>query len=191
MTSASRVHIRRVKKRDEQEFIALMRDSQALHEPWISPPTSPMMFKYYLQRTDQDDHEGFVICRKSDERIVGAININHIVRGSFQSASLGYYVGAEFQGEGFMAEGLQLLVNYAFHTMGLHRLEANIQPENVRSQNLVERCGFIKEGYSPQFLFINGAWRDHERWCCVHERQGMRSQISLEPLNLRYKGGTR
>ena len=153
-----------------------MARSQTLHEPWISPPTNAMLFRYYLQRIEREDHEGFAICRHSDQRIVGAININNIVRGSFQSASLGYYVGAEFQGEGYMAEGLTLLLNYAFNTLGLHRLEANIQPENTRSQNLVERCGFIKEGYSKDFLYINGAWRDHERWCCVHPRQGLRAQ---------------
>ena len=173
-----RVHIRRVVRKDEAEFVHLMRTSQALHEPWISPPTNPVLFKYYLQRIDREDHEGFVICRNTDDQIVGAININNIVRGSFLSASLGYYVGAEYQGTGYMQEGLELLLNYAFSTMGLHRLEANIQPENLRSQKLVERCGFIKEGFSPGFLFINGAWRDHERWCCVHQRHGLRSRAS-------------
>ena len=77
-----------------------------------------------------------------------------------------------------MEEGLKLLTRYAFNTLGLHRLEANIQPDNVRSQKLVERCGFVKEGYSEAFLFINGAWRDHERWCCVHPRTALRSHQS-------------
>ena len=176
MTRNKRVYIRRVVRKDEQEFTTLMRHSQQLHEPWISPPTNSVMFKYYLQRIDREDHDGFAICRHTDERIVGAININHIVRGSFQSASLGYYVGAEFQGAGYMQEGLQQLITYAFNTMGLHRLEANIQPDNSRSQKLVERCGFSREGYSKAFLFINGAWRDHERWCCVDNRKGLRSQ---------------
>jgi [ribosomal protein S5]-alanine N-acetyltransferase len=175
VSEANRVFIRRVTKQDEHEFTQLMKRSQALHEPWISPPTNAVLFKYYMQRLAREDHEGFVICRQGDQRIVGAININNIVRGSFQSASLGYYVGIEFQGEGYMAEGLGLLVNYAFTTLGLHRLEANIQPENVRSQKLVERCGFVKEGYSKDFLFINGAWRDHERWCCLHPRTGLRT----------------
>lgn len=191
MSKASRVYIRRVTRQDEQEFTRLMRDSQNLHEPWISPPTNPVLFKYYLQRIDREDHEGFVICRQHDDRIVGAININNIVRGSFQSASLGYYVGAEYQGEGYMQEGLELLLNYAFNTMGLHRLEANIQPENLRSQKLVERCGFVKEGYSAAFLYINGAWRDHERWCCVHNRRGLRVQAGDgSPITLRRQEGS-
>jgi ribosomal-protein-alanine N-acetyltransferase len=187
VTEQPRVYIRRVARSDEKEFTHLMRDSQYLHEPWISPPTNAVLFRHYLQRISREDHEGFVICRKQDDRIVGAININHIVRGSFLSASLGYYVGAEFQGNGYMAEGLQLLTHYAFNTLGLHRLEANIQPDNTRSQQLVRRCGFKKEGYSEAFLFINGAWRDHERWCCVHPRAELRNhqgRSSMEEENI-------
>jgi ribosomal-protein-alanine N-acetyltransferase len=176
VTDTPRTFLRKVSRGDESEFIALMRESQQLHEPWISPPTNAVLFKYYMQRVAQDDHEGFAICRHTDERIVGVINVNNIVRGSFQSGSLGYYVGAEFHGKGYMQEGLEQLITYTFRTMGLHRLEANIQPDNVRSQQLVARCGFIKEGYSKDFLYINGAWRDHERWCRVDRRSGLRSK---------------
>ena len=101
-----------------------MQDSRALHEPWISPPTSTLLFKHYFARISRDDHEGFVICRNQDQAIVGIININNIVRGTFQSASLGYYVVGQYQGEGYMQEGLSQLVHYACTTMGLHRLEA-------------------------------------------------------------------
>lgn len=178
VSNDKRVYLRRVTRNDEAEFVQLMRDSQSLHEPWISPPTNAMLFKYYLQRIDRDDHEGFVICRLTDDCIVGAINVNNIVRGSFLSASLGYYVGAKFHGEGYMAEGLQQLIHYAFNTMGIHRLEANIQPDNDRSKQLVTRCGFIKEGFSEAFLYINGAWRDHERWCRIDTRDGLRVGVT-------------
>ena len=175
---ASRVYLRKVTRQDEAEFIELMRESQSLHEPWISPPTNAVMYRYYMQRINRDDHEGFLICRRQDDRITGVININNIVRGSFLSASLGYYAGAPFHGQGYMVEGLNMLVKHAFSTMGLHRLEANIQSENTRSLNLVARCGFVKEGFSKGFLYIDGAWRDHERWCRVAERDGLRSQAS-------------
>ena len=170
-TERARVYIRRVTRHDEQEFVGLMKESTELHEPWITPPTNTALFRAYLRRINQDDHEGFAICLRETEEIVGAININNIVRGSFQSASLGYYVGARYQGMGYMSEGLQLLLRFACQTLGLHRLEANIQPDNMRSQQLVERCGFVREGVSKSFLFINGAWRDHVRWCHVDSRE--------------------
>jgi ribosomal-protein-alanine N-acetyltransferase len=175
MLAEQDIYIRKVTRSDEKEFLALMKDSRELHEPWISPPTNSTLFKYYLQRITREDHEGFVVCRRSDDRITGVININNIVRGSFQSASLGYYVGEEYEGHGYMRLGLKRLVNYAFNTLGLHRLEANIQPDNSRSKELVAHCGFAKEGYSKSFLYINGAWRDHERWCCVDPRTTLRA----------------
>ncbi|MDP6199468.1 MAG: GNAT family N-acetyltransferase [Candidatus Poseidonia sp.] len=109
-----------------------------------------------------------------DDRIVGVININHIVRGTFQNASLGYYVGAPFQGHGYMQQGLEQLLRLAFTTLGLHRLEANIQPDNVRSKALVESCGFDFEGLSRNFLYIEGEWRDHERWSVFADRETLR-----------------
>ncbi len=165
------VYIRPVKTADEDEFLALMNVSRELHHPWINPPTSPALFHYYMKRLARDDHNGFAICDRKGDHIVGVININNIVRGSFLSASLGYYVGAPYLGHGYMQQGLTLLVHHAFAKMGLHRLEANIQPDNTRSINLVQRCGFTKEGVSPAFLYIDGAWRDHERWCAVHDRR--------------------
>lgn len=173
MTELSRVVLRRVTKQDEQEFIQLMKQSVELHEPWISPPTNGTMFRYYMQRISRADHEGFAICLRDGGAIVGVINLNNIVRGSFQSASLGYYIGAPYQGQGYMQEGLTLLLKYACKTLGLHRLEANIQPDNERSQKLVQNCGFSNEGLSKQFLYIDGAWRDHVRWCYIDDRQGL------------------
>ena len=73
-----------------------------------------------------------------------------------------------------MRQGLLQLVKFAFSTMGLHRLEANIQPDNTRSQALVDACGFKFEGLSKGFLFINGSWRDHERWCIVDTRSSLK-----------------
>ena len=111
---------------------------------------------------------------------MGVINLNNVVRGSFLNASLGYYVGAPYLGNGYMSQGLELLKRYAFNTMNLHRLEANIQPNNTRSIALVQRAGFTLEGLSEKFLFINGKWRDHERWSCVADRVSMLPESALQ-----------
>jgi ribosomal-protein-alanine N-acetyltransferase len=66
-----------------------------------------------------------------------------------------------------MRAGLQAAVHYAFKTLKLHRLEANIQPGNLASIALAKSCGFTKEGYSARYLKIGGGWQDHERWAIV------------------------
>jgi len=164
VSPAPRVFLRQVQRADEREFLTLMQRSQQLHEPWISPPRSNTMFDHYMDRVTRDDHVGLVIRRLQDERLLGAININNIVRGSFLSASLGYYIGLGYDGQGYMGEALRLATTYAVQELGLHRLEANIQPANIRSIALVKANGFQFEGLSPGFLFIDGQWRDHERW---------------------------
>ena len=169
----TRVTLRPVTKRDRDEFLAAMRRSIALHEPWISPPINREMFHSYLKRAERDDHAGLLVIDRASEAIVGCININNIIRGSFLSATLGYYAAAPFAGRGYMREGLELVVRHAFRNIGLHRLEANIQPENKRSIDLVKSCGFHKEGTSPRYLFIDGAWRDHDRWARLDDRPSL------------------
>ena len=139
----------------------------------FSPPLTPHMFKVYLRRTQREDHAGFAICRRDSDAIVGVINVNNIVKGSFLSASLGYYAAQAHAGQGFMREGLLQVKEHLFRELGLHRVEANIQPGNAASIALVRGCGFEREGLSPRFLYVNGAWRDHERWAAVDPREGL------------------
>ena len=104
--------------------------------------------------------------------MAGMVTIDSIIRGRFQSASLSYAAFAPAAGQGYMSEGLALVLRYAFSELRLHRLEANIQPANHASLRLVRRLGFRQEGYSPDMLFIDGAWRDHERWAITREMTG-------------------
>lgn len=90
--------------------------------------------------------------------------------GVFRSSYTGYWGYARTRGRGLMTEALREAVRFAFDELGLHRVEANIQPQNVRSIALARRAGFVKGGFSPSYLFIGGAWRDHERWAIVDDR---------------------
>lgn len=163
-------YVRPVAAKDRRDFLAMTRASRGLHHPWISPPTTDRAFDEYLARIRHEDHAGFIVCRGEDDAMAGVVNVNGIVRGTFQSASLGYYAAIDVAGRGHMTRGLRLVIGNAFSSMGLHRLEANIQPENIRSIALARRCGFVREGLSRRFLFIDGAWRDHERWAIWHDR---------------------
>jgi [ribosomal protein S5]-alanine N-acetyltransferase len=162
--SGPRVGIRRAAVVDCDEFLALAQASLELVRPWLEPPTTRERFYSYLRSRQTPTDDGFLICERSSNRIVGVININCIVRGYFQSAYLGYWIGASFAKQGYMTEAMGLLTRYAFTEMNLHRLEANIQPENLASIALVRKCGFKKEGFSPRYLQVNGQWHDHERW---------------------------
>jgi [ribosomal protein S5]-alanine N-acetyltransferase len=120
-------------------------------------------------RTTGPNRHRLLVCRRVDGAIVGVVNVSEIVRAAFQSAYLGYYAFRPHAGQGYMTEGLALVLRHAFRSLGLHRLEANIQPGNDPSRKLVRRLGFRKEGFSPRYLKIGGRWRDHERWAIVRE----------------------
>ena len=107
--------------------------------------------------------------RREDRSILGFFNLSHITRGSLQSAYLGYAIGSTFAGQGYMREGIELVLRDAFLTLRLHRIEANIQPGNQASIALARGAGFSREGFSPRYLKIGGRWRDHERWAVLAE----------------------
>jgi [ribosomal protein S5]-alanine N-acetyltransferase len=167
--NSGRVRVRRIAAGDQDEFLRLARASVDLHHPWYTMPTTPREFGIYLTRFSQPTAEGLVVCVREGGGMAGVITIDSIIRGRFQSASLSYAAFAPSAGRGYMSEGLGLVVRYAFQQLRLHRLEASIQPDNQASLRLVQRHGFRREGYSPDMLFIDGAWRDHERWAITRE----------------------
>lgn len=129
----TRVYVRPPARADEQEFTALMRASRNFHKPWATAPTDAGRYAAYLEDNGRKDFEAFLVCRQSDDAIVGFFNISQIFYRSFQSAYLGYAAGETFAGQGYMREGMQLVLRVAFMELKLHRLEANIQPENKAS----------------------------------------------------------
>ncbi|MFI0813910.1 GNAT family N-acetyltransferase [Streptomyces echinatus] len=170
LVQGPRVAIRHVSRRDYEELAVLGRESSKMLQRWLSARDDTLeAFEAYLKRFEQPTHEGFVFCLRDTGAIVGGININNIVRGTIQSGTLGYTAYASTTGRGYMTEGLGLVVQLAFGQLELHRLEANVQPDNTPSLNLVKRPGFTREGYSANFQFINGEWRDHERWAITTE----------------------
>lgn len=150
------------------EFLASVRRSRRLHGRWIAAPASREQFVSYLARTRRSSQLAWFVVAPSGE-IAGVINASEIVGGNFLSAYLGYYALAPHHRHGYMTEGLRLAVQETFDRHGLHRLEANIQPENVASRRLVRRLGFRREGFSPRYLKVAGRWRDHERWAITRE----------------------
>lgn len=161
---SGRVTVRPAASRDQSEFLDLVAASVGLHHPWMSLPATPQQFQAHLTRYGRSGEASLLICVRDTGVIAGLANISNVIRGRFQNGSLSYAAFAPTAGQGYMSEGLALVLRHAFQQLRLHRLEANIQPGNHASLKLIRRLGFRREGYSPEMLFIDGAWRDHERW---------------------------
>ena len=166
---ASAVRIERPSARHAAAFLRAARASRRALRPWAVPPCTDSEFADYLRRRRAKRSPGYLLVENGSDELVGVVNLNELVRGSFQSAYLGYYVFRTFEGRGFMYEGLSLVLREAFRTLHLHRVEANIQPGNARSLALVRRLGFRREGLSPRYLKVGGKWQDHERWALLSE----------------------
>lgn len=173
MTAEYRVVLSPLTPADKDAFLGLVAASVDLHRPWMSPPGTPETFQAHVRRYAAPDEEALLIRLRDGGALAGFVNINSIIRGRFQSASLSYAAFAPTAGRGYMSDGLALVVRYAFEELRLHRPEAQIQPENRASIRLVERTGFRNEGYSPDLLFIDGAWRGHERWAVTSTMLGI------------------
>ncbi|MGP4084381.1 GNAT family N-acetyltransferase [Streptomyces sp. KR55] len=170
LAEGPRVGIRHFTHEDGAEFTARVRESKALHHPWLFPPDTAEAYARYAGRLIEDPTKaGFLVCDRVTHTLAGYININNIVGGAFRSGALGYGAFAHAAGRGLMREGLNLVVDHAFGPMRLHRLEINVQPGNAASIALARSCGFRLEGFSPHMLYIDGAWRDHERWALTAE----------------------
>lgn len=159
------------RRADRAAFLTAVWESRALHAEWVAPPDSGEAYAAYLRRLGGGRNEAFLIRDAGDDGLVGVVNVAEIVRGDFQSAYLGYYAFARKAGRGLMTAGLAGVARFALSRsgLGLHRVEANIQPDNVRSIALAQRCGFRHEGLSRHYLRIAGVWRDHERWALTVE----------------------
>jgi [ribosomal protein S5]-alanine N-acetyltransferase len=160
----SRVILRRLSVEDRDEFVELVKLSADFLHPWVHLPNTPARFDEYLRRFDGKIAEGLLVCIQRSGEIAGSVSISDIIRGPYQRATVGYNAFLPNASQGYMSEGFELIFRFAFEDLGLHRLEADIQPANEASLRFARRVGFRREGYSPGFVCIDGLWRDHERW---------------------------
>lgn len=101
------------------------------------------------------------LIRRADQVLVGAATVDNIRRGPAQAATIGYWVGAPFARQGYMAEALRAVIHHCFTTLDLSRLESACLPENAASRGVLEKCGYKYEGVAQSYLQINGRWRNH------------------------------
>ncbi|HEY3262356.1 MAG TPA: GNAT family protein [Pseudonocardiaceae bacterium] len=104
-----------------------------------------------------------------DDRFVGQLTVNNIVRGALRSGQIGYWVDQEHAGRGVITTAVALVTDHCFGPVGLHRVQVDIRPENVASRRVVAKLGFREEGYLQRYLDIDGAWRDHVSYALTVE----------------------
>ena len=166
-SSEPRVVLARVRRADAEELIALNRESVDYHEPWETAFKDQAAFDRWFERSLTGAHVLLIARERATNDVVGVINLNDIVTGALRGAYCGYWGYPRTGRRGLMTEALREAVRFGFEELGLHRIEANVQPDNARSIALARRVGFTKEGFSPRYLFLSGAWRDHERWAIL------------------------
>ena len=162
---------------DFEEWAALRETSRDFLTPW--EPTWPVddltraafrrRIKRYAEDLRGDQGYAFLIARNSDGALVGGLTLANIRRGVAQAGSLGYWTGLPFVRHGYMTAAVRAVIPFAFASLRLHRLEAACIPSNNGSIKLLEKTGFVREGYAREYLCINGTWQDHLLYACVND----------------------
>lgn len=175
--TGDRVTLRVPQMNDFEEWAALRDTSRDFLVPW--EPTWPAddlsrgAFRRRLKRYAEDQRNDlaypYFIFRNADQKLVGGLTMTNIRRGVAQAGSLGYWMGAAHARQGYMTAAVRMLVPFAFSTLKLHRLEAACIPENAASVRLLEKTGFVREGYAREYLCINGIWQDHLLYAQVRQ----------------------
>lgn len=161
------IELKQAARADADALIRANLENRGHHAPWSKPFADQAGFEDWFSGLRTGANVGLVAREPRSQGIIGVLDLSQICRGNFQSAYLGFYGMAGMAGRGLMTEAVRQTAFFAFNHIGLHRIEANIQPANLRSIALVRRVGFGREGFSPRYLRIDGAWRDHERWALL------------------------
>ena len=164
----ARLTLRPLAVQDAEAYLAYLERNAAYLQPW-EPARDRHFYTIDRQRADlegmvTDMRHGssarYIAFERDGTPIVASINLSNIRRGVIHGAIVSYSVGETIAGRGYATEMLHAVVNYAFDVLRLHRIEASYQPNNRASGRVLEKAGFVVEGYARDYLFLDGAWRD-------------------------------
>ncbi|KKB76568.1 GCN5 family acetyltransferase [Devosia soli] len=174
------VFLRLPQMRDYQAWYQLRRSSQEFLKPfeprWTEADLSRRVFAMRVKRARLEAEQGsdytfFVFLDDGTETLVGGITLSNVRRRAAQFVSLGYWMGKSFAGRGLMSEAVGVALGFVFETLDLHRVHAAFLPHNIASRRVLEKNGFVEEGFAERYLQIDGRWEDHvlmgltrERW---------------------------
>jgi ribosomal-protein-alanine N-acetyltransferase len=179
-----RIEVRPFRARDALGWTEVRIRNEQWLAPWEGRPPSqpplpwrgrhtPTVFATMLRNQRREARAGRMLpfAVTVDGRLAGAVTAN-VVRGAFDSAYVGYWVDQRVAGQGVLPTALALVVDHCFGPVGLHRIEANVRPENTASLRVVRKLGFREEGLHRRYLFIDEDWRDHLSFALLREEVG-------------------
>ena len=168
------VEVRPLRSRDLGAWCEVRVRNERWLSPWEGRPpsqpqarwadrNSPAVFSAMMRAQRKEARAGRLLpfAVVVDGRLRGAITVGGVTRGAFDSAHVGYWVDEAVAGRGVMPTALALVLDHCFGPVRLHRVEANVRPENAASLSVVRKLGFTQEALHRRFLFIDEAWRDH------------------------------
>ena len=167
--TGTRITLRPPRISDWHEWAMLRNRNAGFLKPWEPTWDAESLTEEYYERRlrrqirewNGDQCYPFLITLNDSHRMIGAMNINNVVRGAAQFASLGYWLDEHCQRQGYMTEAGRLIMAHAFTALKLHRLCAAALPENTRSRSMLTKLGFKEEGFAARYIQIDGLWRDH------------------------------
>lgn len=166
-----RLRLRAPKRRDYPAWLQLRRESRDHLKPyeprWTESDMQRSAFEQRVRRGAEEAAAGTdfmffaFLVEEGRERLVGGLTLSNIRRRAAQHATLGYWMGQRYSGQGLMTAAVALTLPFAFETLGLHRIHAAFLPENAASRRVLAKNGFVEEGFAERYLQIDGAWADH------------------------------
>jgi len=175
--TGNNVYLRRLEVSDAQDLL----DIEVRNFEFFKPFTHIKDEEFYTldyqkerikgnnERSEKDLYYSFGIFLKETRELIGLTMLAEVLRGNLQSCFVGYYLNEEHNGKGFTTEAVQLVVDYAFNELKLHRIEAGVMPHNIGSIKVLEKSGFHKEGIARKNVKINGKWEDHQVLAIINE----------------------
>jgi ribosomal-protein-alanine N-acetyltransferase len=163
-------------RRRNGEWLTMWEPLRLPHHP--DPETNREVFAARCGSRDRERLAGsqYAFGIFVDGAFAGELNLNNVVRGAMQSATIGYWIDRARAGRSLMSEAIVVLAQFAFEELNLHRLEICIIPRNSNSRRVVEKLNIREEGIAQRFLEINGAWEDHMRFGLTVEEWNDRSE---------------
>lgn len=166
--SATDTRLRPLRLDDAAVLAAVITENADHLRPW-EPARAPSYYTESGQRdvitqalaTQRAGNAVPFVIESTDGELLGRITLSGVVRGALQSCAMGYWIRADRTRQGHASRAVRAAADHAFDVLRLHRVQAETLPENVGSQRALESAGFTRYGFAPEYIKINGVWRDH------------------------------